>query len=199
MITEWYSEQGLEIGVLNIPTIFSGKDFLGLCSTQGGSVHKPVHVWLETGRARTGTLRPSQPRGRRLDNYETGENQTKVVRAGPELGQGRHAGGQPADLRGGDEEDLHHRSWWVPAGGQPGAGDALLPAAGEAGPPWGQAEGPGSENRASRGSSDPSSDTEGLQPDEGNTVPPVETNRDLLPRLSRLNSATITAPWCLSS
>lgn len=85
-----------------------------------------------------------------------------------ELGKNRDAGSCPADFRRGDEEDHLHHSSWVPTSGQPGASDALLAAVGVTGPPGCQAEEPGSENQSSHGSSNPRSDTGGIEPDAGN-------------------------------
>lgn len=105
------------------------------------------------------------------------------------LARPRDPGGWPADRRGG---------WrWGGAfpsrsmGPSQGPADALFPVAGGAGRPWGRAEGPGSAHRTSPGSSHPSSDTGGLEPDAGNTVLSAETNQDLLPRSPCLNSETV--------
>ena len=122
-----------------------------------------------------------------------------MLRAGTELGEGGGAEGWPADLSSGDEEDRIHHSRWAPAGGQLSAASTLLPAAGKAAPPRGQAERPSPQNQPSHGSSGLSSDTGGPEPDAGNMVLSAETSRDLLPRLSYLNSAAVTAPRCLSS
>lgn len=58
-----------------------------------------------------------------------------MLHMGTELGKGRGAGGWPADLSAGNEEDHHHHAGCVTAGGQLDTATRLLPAAGEAGPP----------------------------------------------------------------
>lgn len=68
---------------------------------EGAFINLLACAWKRGGHAQTSAPRPSQPRGRRLDNYKTEENQTNVLRTGLELGQGGDAGGWPADFRGG--------------------------------------------------------------------------------------------------